>query len=837
MAEKSKTRHSRKEKYPHLTLRDSALAQPFKAHAQGGGEDQRVPEQPRGAHGNRLLGQLRRLHAYSTDAIAVQRDASVESGFGLQIEFVGQPEVELAFQSLSNERKHIELLSVRSDGERTFANVFVPDGELAHFEKYLAEYLAEKKDRNGNPRDHRALIDTIQAIRAAGLKALWTDDPDLLPEDEDESFWWEIWLPTRNDREAVVRDFRKLAHLSGCHVGQAQFNFPERTVLLMQASTAQFRNSVLTLNCVAELRRAKETADTFDSMAVDEQREWAEDLLQRTTFAPHGGDVPHVCLLDSGANRGHPLIAPALHADDVHTVNPAWGTNDSANHGTGMAGLALFGDLVTPVASNDPIGVVPRLESVKLVQGNGHNLGTAELHAALFSDAVAQPEISFPARRRVFGSAVTATDYRDRGRPSSWSAAVDGLAADSDGNGEFPRLFILSAGNTVDPSTWFDFPDSASTSLIHDPGQAWNALTVGAFTTKTDTQNVPGTPIAAEGELSPFTSTSAAWDKGWPLKPDVVLEGGNAIKDKYGASWMSSLSLLTTNNEPNERLFSTFNATSAATALCTRIASQIMAEYPELRPESVRALIVHSAEWTDAMKQLYLPTNGKSATKRDYVNLIRHCGWGVPDVEQALWSASNSLTLLIEDELHPYKKVAGKGVISRDMNLHSLPWPIEALESLGPAEVEMRVTLSYFVEPNPSARGIRSKFHYPSHRLRFDIQRPLDASTEDFVARVNAAAVRDDDADQMDASDPNWCLGDKQRHRGSLHQDIWKGTAAELASRGHIAVYPAAGWWRTRPALQRYDLKVRYSLIVSIRTEVNTIDLYTPVAQQVPISV
>ena len=79
----------------------------------------------------------------------------------------------------------------------------------------------------------------------------------------------------------------------------------------------------------------------------------------------------------------------------------------------------------------------------------------------------------------------------------------------------------------------------------------------------------------------------------------------------------------------------------------------------------------------------------------------------------------------------------------------------------------------------------------------------------------------------------DWILGDRQRHRGSLHQDIWQGTAAELASRGFIAVYPAKGWWRTRQAQERYDLPARYSLIVSIRTPETNVDLYTPIALQV----
>jgi hypothetical protein len=157
--------------------------------------------------------------------------------------------------------------------------------------------------------------------------------------------------------------------------------------------------------------------------------------------------------------------------------------------------------------------------------------------------------------------------------------------------------------------------------------------------------------------------------------------------------------------------------------------------------------------------------------------MIRHCGWGAPDLDRALWSAGNSLTLVVEDLVHPYQKVKGKGVVSRDMNLHSLPWPKEQLLDLPPqTKVELRITLSYFIEPNPSARGTTSKFHYPSHRLRFDVQRPLDATTEDFVARINASAEREDDGDPIDSKDPNWVLGDKLRRRGSLHQDVWRGT-------------------------------------------------------------
>ena len=45
------------------------------------------------------------------------------------------------------------------------------------------------------------------------------------------------------------------------------------------------------------------------------------------------------------------------------------------------------------------------------------------------------------------------------------------------------------------------------------------------------------------------------------------------------------------------------------------------------------------------------------------------------------------------------------------------------------------------------------------------------------------------------------------------------------------------GWWRTRPALDRYSHAGRYSLIVSIRSPAADVDIYTEVASRVAVAV
>jgi hypothetical protein len=254
------------------------------------------------------------------------------------------------------------------------------------------------------------------------------------------------------------------------------------------------------------------------------------------------------------------------------------------------------------------------------------------------------------------------------------------------------------------------------------------------------------------------------------------------------------------------------------------MAAQISAEYPEYWPETIRALIVHSAEWTRAMQAHLSGASGKRARQR----LIRRYGFGVPSLLRSLRSADDALTLVVQSQIAPFSK--GK---MHEMHLHALPWPVDVLAGLGNAAVRLRVTLSYFVEPNPGRRGWRKRHRYPSHGLRFEVRRPTE-TTDEFRKRLNQRAL-DEDEEKPDAGgdSSDWYLGEQARNKGSLHSDMWVGTAADLAERGVIGVYPVGGWWKEQPKRDRSADGARYALVVSIETEATDVDLWTPIAAEV----
>lgn len=776
----------------------------------------------------------------------VGRREQVGNGFynvnTLSLTFESDPGFPLAFESLDLPRSGIHLLAVSTDAQgRTLATISVPQDKLSVLIGKLEAYRDKDPNRplaegEKKGRDNRKLVESISEIRLATLRQLWTDPPEDFPAPNTDTIF-EVWLlggegegdPAPTLR-AAQQDFGYVV------ISQNTLRFIDRSVLLVRGTIEQLSRGVEILGIIAEVRKAKRTAAYFDALPVDRQHDHIAELADRVV-PPANGNYPVVSLLDTGINHAHPLLAPLVADADVYTYNPAWGVNDSWPHGTGMAGLALYGDLTPHFDNNGQINIAHRLESMKLIERNAPH--EVHLYGAVTIEGVSSMEIR-EHRNRVFCVAIT-TDGKDRGRPSSWSAALDELAVGS--INATRRLILVSAGNAANPE---DYPASNMTAPIQDPAQSWNALTVGGTTDRViiDEQTNPGyTPLADRGDIAPASTTSLVWPRSpkWPFKPDIVLEAANMGRSANSAPmYLPELCLLTTSDEfvAGRPPLQTFSETSAATAIASNLAAALWARYPDFTPETVRALMVHAARWTPAMLRRYTAANGRVDTR----GLLRTFGYGVPDPTRLIASANNELTLIVQEELTPFFKDEKGAIKTRDIKLHALPWPAEVLRQLPPAtEVVLRVTLSYFIEPSPGERGWDRKYGYASHGLRFAVQRPTETVAE-FRTRINRFA-RDDEHDVADHQGDagRWSIEtsppSNAPSHGCLHSNSWAGTAAQLANRSHIAVFPTMGWWKTRPSERRYDQSVGYSLVVSIETPNNQTDIYTPVAQLVGINV
>jgi hypothetical protein len=706
---------------------------------------------------------------------------------------------------------------------RTLA-LFVRDEARIVLRQILDDYLNGNLTDVGNP-PNKTTVEPIEAFRRARLETLWTDDPSALPEDPQHQMWWALWVSP--DDEVPLEEICRRLDLRAANADR-RLKFPEATVVPVFATRAAIELMMFATGILLELRRATDNPAFFTEDLGDTQFEWTDDLAQRITWP--GGEVPAVCILDTGINRGHALIEPALSPVDLHAVRAEWGGDDHDDHGTAMAGLALHGDLTAALTDDAPRTLTHRLESVKLLPPAGFDANDPKTYGAITQAAVSLPDIQAPDRTRVYCMAVT-NENVSGARPSMWSAAIDQAAVGKmpgDDDDAPRRLFVLSAGNTASVMQMQNWRGQDAYPA-EDPSQAWNALTIGAYT---DRDQVVGadydgwTPMSAVGELSPHSRTSVGWMPGRsPFKPELVLEGGNRAVSPSGNDLVSmdSLSLLSTGRDVDGRPLVPFAATSAATAQAARMAAQLAAAHPDYWPETIRAMMVHSAEYTAPM----LAQFDAQPQLRERYPIVRRYGYGVPDFDRANASANDQLALIAQTEVQPFK-IEGTRKFN-ECHYYTLPMPDAVLEELDNEPVELRMTLSYFIEPNPGLSANVDPQRYQSFGLRFDLRRKGEL-LDNFKRRVNASE-RDDPraAGPHHPDDARWLLGPDSVSCGSLHSDLWRGPAIDLLGRNMLCVKPVGGWWRDRARAEYVNRTSRYALVVTLKAPRVDVDLYSAV--------
>lgn len=776
-------------------------------------------------HGPKILQELDKARERAEKELS-----AIPAGSGLSfipMELIESSDFNLMIEQFERDKLGVKIINARQVNGKTCFTVALPNAKVSEFERRIRSYMTEA-DRFGNPKNEKLLVGMDQ-LNPFDWSQYWTDDGPF--PSESEVFWWEVWLTSEGQSsESVVSWFEKNAALQKVKISDRYSEFPERIVFLGFASFSQWQQFPSIISYLAELRRAKLIAGEFLSLTSDFQGELIRDLKHRLVAADP--NAPAVCILDTGVNRGHPLLEASLSESNLLTWRLEWEATDHNGHGTEMAGLALFGDAFPSLLlGNETLTLSHRLESVKILPPTGAN--EAPQYGPITIGAMLLVEDS-ATRQRVYSMAVTARGD-NTGGPSLWSASIDQITSGS--LDDKRRLCVVSAGN-IDEAFIANYPSDNYTESVEDPSQAWNALTVGAFTDlviDTESSLQGYRTVAPRGALAPASRTSLTWtDSDWPYKPDVVFEGGNRLVSQNGfVTSTDDLSLLTVSMDSKSKsLLASSRDTSAATAQAARMAAILQAEYPDYWPETIRGLIVHSATWNNQMLTEF-PRSRRAERIRVY-------GMGVPDINRARDTMESFITMIIEDSIQPFR-IEGSVSKFNDMHIHKLPIPVDVLQDLGSTPIQMKVTLSYFIEPNPPRRGDIAQFRYASHGLRFSLIRPGENLTmfQNRLTRQDWELDGDSGRPQRPGTTTKdnraWDLGEKLVTKGSIHSDGWTGTAAELALSSYIAVHPVSGWWKERSRLGQANKRSRYSLIVSISTTEASLKLYTAVQNQIAV--
>lgn len=812
---------------PHIDISAFVTSSNYSGQGSGGSSATRIREE----HGSRLLNELSAAFE-AADAARVQDDRlPPATGSYVEVELRRGTNPD----GLARKTQGIKPTAVQDSADGRLVALFVPDHARVALTAILEDYRSGQLTAKGQQPPKAATVGPIEAFRRARLETLWTDDPTALPVDPQHEMWWAVW--TERSNEAALENVCERLELRAANRDRRLY-FPETAVVPVWATRAAIELMMFATNVVGELRRATDNPVFFMDDVRETQHAWSDDLANRIEWP--GTEVPAVCLLDTGVNRAHSLLEPAISPVDLHTYETDWGTDDHDSHGTAMAGMALHGDLVAQLADTELRILKHRLESVKLIPPRRADATNPNSYGAITQAAVALPEITAPERSRVYCMAIT-NEGVSGAHPSTWSAAIDQAAAGTmvgDDDDAPQRLFVLSTGNTVPVMQMADW-SGQDAYPAEDPSQAWNALTIGGYTdfsTVTDPGYEDWSTLAQVGELSPHSRTSVGWlPNRTPFKPELVLEAGNRAVSpgRNDILTVDSLCLLSTGRDVSRLPLVPFDATSAATAQAARMAARIAADHPEYWPEMIRALMVHSGEYTEHMRLAFDAQPGL----RERYALVRRFGYGVPDFERATASARDQVALVAQSEIQPFRMQGTRKF--NECHYYQLPLPTAVLEQLGNELVDLKITLSYFIDPNPGFSANVDPQRYQSFGLRFDLRRKGE-TVESFKRRVNVSE-RDDPrvGGAAHPDDRRWLLGPDSVSAGSLHCDVWSGPAIDLLGRDRLCIKPIGGWWRDRARPEVVNRMSRYALVVTLKGRRIDIDLHTPisVAVQPPVEI
>ncbi|HRG17975.1 MAG TPA: S8 family peptidase [Flavobacterium lutivivi] len=367
-------------------------------------------------------------------------------------------------------------------------------------------------------------------------------------------------------------------------------------------------------------------------------------------------NLTKVGIIDTGVEKIEPLQNLILTENIDHTNNGAFW--DEVGHGTMIAGLIVLGDefynsikssydakakvFVIKVLQkdNDPIDIPRLINDIKICR--------REHGIRIFNMSLVIPN---------------AKKYNETF--SQFAYELDKLSHEED------LLIFISVGNfnqeslkallEEEPHPDHDYPDFFykldGTTNVHKcedtnicvPSESLNNISVGALAG--NLENIDNTDITPNEVYPAYYSRKFHYDYSQNLnsqpikqknkhlnKPDFIFEGGDLFDIKSG------LEVLRSPMAPTDKFYGRSCGTSLATPLVTSYSCDILNEYPNLKTQTVKALLINSANYFNKSKLPHFKNKPDSLLKS-------LTGFGKPNKEGLISNNNNTITFLIEDSI------------------------------------------------------------------------------------------------------------------------------------------------------------------------------------------
>lgn len=580
--------------------------------------------------------------------------------------------------------------------------VFSSDAELKEFHNRMENYSGIKTDHKYD------YLDAVEALTSLEPQDRLGRLLELEPLQPGEIAALDLELWHTGDRD----EMRK-------YINQIRQDLQERST-----STATFAltdHHIGDYLCIARIKINQELLDELlnefivkevdrrPKAAFEKRVEYNLSLSELPDIISPSTNCCGILIIDSGVQRGHSLLAPVIGEAEVFPDAKReflkGEPDDEADHGTGVAGIAAYGNIEDCIRKKtfDP---TVWIFSARVINENNEFDKDLLLENQL-EEAISYFVNQYPNCKVINLSLGNAEQiYQDGKKQLRLAAKVDELAYRYQHKN---LVFVVAAGNSYVYSQRddrellrTDYPNYLlePEARIIDPATSAIALTVGSLSlgrgSMTYSADARRNAIAkVPGYPSPFTRTGFGVDG--MIKPDLVDFGGDFVLDgdRIAQDNDAAVSVVTFSQNYSSCLFKVASGTSFAAPRAAYLAAQLFNKYPEASSNMIRALITTSAKLPDEIPSLFQIgselTQKQKTEQREKQWAIY--GYGQADLERAMYSTENYVVMW-EDHLE---------IAVGDFDLFEIPaLPPEFLQKKGKRHLSIALA---FDPPTRHTRG------------------------------------------------------------------------------------------------------------------------------------